>query len=35
MTYDLGRLLGHGLIERIRKSHRYRLTRTACVNAPC
>lgn len=26
MTYDLGRLLGHGLIERIRKSHRYRLT---------
>lgn len=26
MTYDLGRLLGHGLIERISKSHRYRLT---------
>lgn len=26
MTYDLGRLAGHGLIERIAKSHRYRLT---------
>lgn len=26
MTYDLGRLTGHGLIERIAKSHRYRLT---------
>ncbi len=26
MTYDLGRLGGHGLIERIAKSHRYRLT---------
>ncbi len=26
MTYDLGRLVGHGLIERIAKSHRYRLT---------
>lgn len=26
MTYDLGRLVGHGLIERIRKSQRYRLT---------
>ncbi len=26
MTYDLGRLAGHGLIERVAKSHRYRLT---------
>jgi len=26
MTYDLGRLVGHGLIQRIAKSHRYRLT---------
>ena len=26
MTYDLGRLSGHGLIERIPRSHRYRLT---------
>lgn len=26
MTYDLGRLTGHGLIERIAKSHRYRPT---------
>lgn len=26
MTYDLGRLVGHGLIERIPKSQRYRLT---------
>ena len=26
MTYDLGRLAGHGLIERIPRSHRYRLT---------
>ena len=26
MTYDLGRLAGHGLIERIPKSQRYRLT---------
>ena len=26
MTYDLGRLVGHGLLERIPKSHRYRLT---------
>lgn len=26
MTYDLGRLVGHGLISRIARSHRYRLT---------
>jgi hypothetical protein len=26
MTYDLGRLLGHGLIIRIPRSHRYRPT---------
>ncbi|MGH2427590.1 MAG: hypothetical protein ACRDGV_01710, partial [Candidatus Limnocylindria bacterium] len=26
MTYDLGRLTGHGLIDRIPKSQRYRLT---------
>jgi len=26
MTYDLGRLAGHGLIERLPRSHRYRLT---------
>ncbi|MEX1156987.1 MAG: hypothetical protein WED12_07440 [Chloroflexota bacterium] len=26
MTYDLGRLVGHGLIARILKRHRYRLT---------
>jgi hypothetical protein len=26
MTYDLGRLVGHRLIERIAKSQRYRLT---------
>jgi len=26
MTYDLGRLAGHGLISRIPRSHRYRLT---------
>lgn len=26
MTYDLGRLVGHGLIERIRKTQRYQLT---------
>ncbi len=26
MTYDLGRLVGHGLIERIARSQRYRLT---------
>jgi len=26
MTYDLGRLVGHGLIERIPKTQRYRLT---------
>jgi hypothetical protein len=26
MTYDLGRLVGHGLIARIARSHRYRLT---------
>lgn len=26
MTYDLGRLVGHGLISRIAKSQRYRLT---------
>jgi len=26
MTYDLGRLVGHGLIVRIPKSQRYRLT---------
>lgn len=26
MTYDLGRLLGHGLIQRLPHSHRYRLT---------
>jgi hypothetical protein len=26
MTYDLGRLVGHGLISRIPGSHRYRLT---------
>lgn len=28
MTYDLGRLSGHGLIERIAKSNRYRLSAT-------
>ena len=33
MTYDLGRLVGHGLIERIAKSHRYRLTPEACADA--
>ncbi|MGH8733163.1 MAG: hypothetical protein ACREVB_05725, partial [Burkholderiales bacterium] len=26
MTYDLGRLVGHGLVERLPRSHRYRLT---------
>ena len=26
MTYDLGRLVGHGLITRIPKTQRYRLT---------
>jgi hypothetical protein len=26
MTYDLGRLLGHGLIQRLPNRHRYRLT---------
>ncbi len=26
MTYDLGRLAGHGLVERLGRSHRYRLT---------
>ena len=26
MTYDLGRLVGHGLLELIPKSHRCRLT---------
>ena len=26
MTYDLGRLVGHGLIARIPRSHRYRPT---------
>ena len=26
MTYDLGRLAGHGLIERLPRTHRYRLT---------
>ena len=26
MTYDLGRLVGHGLITRIPRSHRYRPT---------
>ncbi len=26
MTYDLGRLVGHGLIDRVPRSHRYRLT---------
>lgn len=26
MTHDLGRLAGHGLIERMAKRHRYRLT---------
>lgn len=26
MTYDLGRLVGHGLIERTARTHRYRLT---------
>lgn len=26
MTYDLGRLLGHGIVERIAGTHRYRIT---------
>ncbi len=26
MTYDLGRLVGHGLLERVAGTHRYRLT---------
>lgn len=26
MTYDLERLVGHGLIERLPRTHRYRLT---------
>ncbi len=26
MTYDLGRLVAHGLIERLPSTHRYRLT---------
>ena len=33
MTYDLRRLRLHGLIERIPKSHRYKLTRTGIITA--
>ncbi len=33
MTYDLRRLRLHGLIERVPRSHRYRLTKTGIVTA--
>ena len=33
MTYDLRRLRLHGLIERLPKSHRYRLTRRGLTTA--
>jgi hypothetical protein len=31
LSYELRRLRLHGIIERIAKSHRYRLTRKACA----
>jgi hypothetical protein len=33
MTYDLRRLRLHGLIERLPKSHRYRLTKKGIITA--
>lgn len=33
MTYDLGRLVGHGRAARIPRSHHYRSRPTACVSA--
>jgi hypothetical protein len=33
MTYDLRRLRAHGLIERIPRSHRYRVTDTGLQHA--
>jgi hypothetical protein len=34
MTYDLGRLVGHGILQRLAGTHRYRVTPTACAPPP-